>query len=203
MSQHHSDGDTWYAVHCRPFRERLAATALTKHLGLTVYLPEIKQRLRSGTAYAPFFPRYLFVQADLVAVALSRINAIPGVVRLVSLGLAPQPLTAALIEELRRRVDELNQQGGLPGHSFRPGSLVRLKEGPLQGLEAVFVGPLRPRERVRVLIEFLGRPQVAEVPVDALEPSDSQASRPPRRTRGKGRVIRAAGAGGRAAPSNQ
>lgn len=196
MSLHHH-GEAWYAVYCRPFKERAAGTALARQLGLTVYLPEIKQRRRGVAAYRPFFPRYLFVRADLVTVAIHRINTIPSVVRLVGCGEAPQPLAAATIDALRERVDALNRQGGLPRHDFRPGNPVRLKEGPLQGLEAVFIGPLKPSERVRILVEFLGRPQVAEVPVDALEPAEAAPAeaapaRPARRTRGGGRVIKAA-----------
>jgi hypothetical protein len=89
-------------------------------------------------------------------------------------------------------VGELNAGGYLAAHDFRPGDTLRLKRGPFQGLEAVFVGPAAPRERVRVLIEFLGGLRTMEVEAAQLERGATAASRPPRRTRGKGRAIRRA-----------
>jgi hypothetical protein len=56
-------------------------------------------------------------------------------------------------------------------------------------LEAVFLGPMTPSQRVRVLLDFLGTQREAEVALDSIE----RVAPPPqrgRRTRGKGRQIR-------------
>ena len=190
--QQGSDGDAWYAVHCRPFKERLAASLLAE-LGLTVYLPEMKQRLRGRIRYRPFFLRYLFVRANLRTAAANRISTVAGVLRLVSFGETPQPIASTVIETLRQRVDHFNTHGGLSNHPFRPGDVVRLKDGPLHGLEAIFVGPMRASERVRVLIEFLCARRAMDVQAEALErvaAGPMPITKPPRRTRGKGRVIK-------------
>jgi transcription antitermination factor NusG len=185
----------WFAVHCTPFKEWLAATALGDQLGLNVYLPQIKQRVRGRTRYLPLFPRYLFVQSDIDCLAVNRINAIAGIVRLVSFDGAPQSIPHGVIEHIRRQINLINAEGGMPQHNFRPGSVVRLKSGPLQGLDAIFIGPMSPSERVRILIEFLGSQREAEVDVDLLEAVAAepvgveQAVRRPRRTRGHGRFI--------------
>ncbi|HWQ16159.1 MAG TPA: transcription termination/antitermination NusG family protein [Roseiflexaceae bacterium] len=188
----------WYAVHCQPLKERLAVTLLRDQLGLAIYLPEIKRRVRGRLHSTPLFPRYLFVRADPQHLAMSQVNATAGVLRLVAFDGVPQPVPATVIAALHERVERCNAEGGLLGHGFQPGDAVRLKHGPLQGLEAVFVGPLRASERVRVLIEFLGHCRQAEVSVDALErvapaPAVPPAARPPRRTRGRGRPINARG----------
>jgi transcriptional antiterminator RfaH len=183
------DFEAWYAAYCKPFKERYAATALADQLGLPIYLPEIKRRFRGQIRHAPFFPRYLFVWVDLQAVTLNRINNTFGVVRLVAIDDIPQPIPTSVIDMLRQRVDHFNMYGGLLNRGFRPGDTVRLKEGPLQGLEAVFVGPMKSSERVHILIDFLGRHREAEVDVDTLE----RAAAPPRRerrTRGNGRHIK-------------
>jgi hypothetical protein len=68
-------------------------------------------------------------------------------------------------------------------------------------LLAIFEGPTTPAERVRVLIQFLGQTNSAEVELADLErsapqgrvtmmDSEDRMSRPPRRTRGRGRFIR-------------
>lgn len=188
MSHYGHDPASWYAVHCQPLKERLASVGLAAQLSLKVYLPQLKCLEGGGVRYRPFFPSYLFVEADLARVAVSQINATPGVVRLVVLGEAPQPLAASVIEALRLRLDQLNRQAG--GPRFQPGSAVRLRSGPLQGLEAVFVEALSPSERARVLVEFLGRQRVLDVPAAALEPGGAPVARPARRTRGRGRPIR-------------
>src|SRR6266487_4574967 len=108
----------WYVVHCKRLNERQAATTLEKLLGLTTYLPEIQRRRRGQVQCSPFFPSYLFVWADLREVIMSHINAMPGVLRLISFGDLPQPVPISVVEEIRQRVDDLNAHGGLIPHNF-------------------------------------------------------------------------------------
>jgi len=181
----------WYVAHCKRLKGRQTAAALLEQLKLMVYLPEVRRRLAGHVRPAPFFPGYVFVRANLSEVALSRINAIPGILRLVAFGEAPQPLPAKVVEEIRWRVDDLNAHGGLMPPSFQIGDTLRLTGGPFQGLDAVFLGPLKPSERVQVLIEFLGSLRKLELPVDQVERArDQPAPRRERRTRGRGRPIR-------------
>ena len=182
---------SWYAVHCKPLKERYAALALEEQLGLTVYLPEVRRYFRKQVRQAPLFPCYLFVRASLQIVPLSRINATPGVLGVVTVGGAPQSVPSLVLEELYQRVNALNAQGGLQEHGFLPGGAVRLKAGPLQGMEAIFMGPMEPTERVRVLIDFLGCLRETEVDLVTLEHANSGPTHKlERRTRGKGRFIK-------------
>ncbi len=180
----------WYVAHCKPFREITVATALEESLGLAVYLPTVKRLLRGQAQSTPLFPGYLFVQTELYARTTSAINAVPGIVRLLAFGGLPQAVPPPVVEGIRERVDRLNAQGGMPAILFCEGEPVRLISGPLQGLEAVFLGPLRANERVKILIEFLGQLREVEASSAALEKigPHSQTKRP-RRTRGRGRLI--------------
>jgi transcriptional antiterminator RfaH len=185
-----SEASQWYVAHCQRLKERRAAAALAEQLDLMVYLPELRRRQAGHLQRAPFFPGYLFVQADLRQVVPSRINAVPGVLRLVAFGELPLPVPAPVVEGIRQRVDQLNAQGGLIVPRLEPGQTLRLKGGMFQGLEAVFLGPLKPSERVQVLIEFLGSLRRLELPVDRVEPiGDQPTPRRERRTRGRGRPI--------------
>jgi transcriptional antiterminator RfaH len=178
----------WYVVHTKPTRELMVSSLIEDQLDLSVYLPEVIESRRNNKRKVPLFPRYLFVRADLSQTPSQAVNALPGVLHLVSFGGLPQPMSDREIEALRNRLDALNAQGGLPSHPFRPGDEVRLMDGPLQGLEAVFLGPMTPSQRVRVLLEFLGTEREAEVALESIErvvPSPRG-----RRTRGKGRHIR-------------
>ena len=185
MSQH------WYVVHTKARQELLAAGLLEQHLAAAVLLPQVRQRSRGQMRAAPLFPGYLFVQMDLEQVEASVVNNTPGVIRLVAFGGQPKAVPAKAMAALQARLAELDAQGGLPQHPFKEGDRVRFTGGPLAGLEAVFVGPMRPAERVRVLLEFLGQEQEALTPVADLEMAGGPAQRP-RRTRGQGRPIRTA-----------
>jgi transcriptional antiterminator RfaH len=181
---------SWYVVHCQPRKEKHVADALRDSLGLLVYLPEADRHYHGQVERVPFFPRYLFVYADLQATSVSRVNATPGVVRILAFGGAPTVVPTSVIATIREQLSRLQAGGGLPRHPFHAGDAVRLKIGPLGGLEGVFVGPSQPRDRVRVLLEFLGRLTEIEVEPEVLEETRGPLpTRPERRTRGCGRPI--------------
>ncbi len=121
-----------YVAYCKGLKEQQASAAIKEQLGLPVYLPELRRQLAGYLQRRAFFPGYLFVQADLSEVALSQINAIPNVLRLVTFGDLPQPVPAGVIEALRLRLDDLNAQGGLLPR-FQSGEIVRLKREPFAG----------------------------------------------------------------------
>lgn len=181
---------SWYVVQCQPTKERQAAVALHDQFQVNVYVPQLKRRGRGKQRGTPLFPSYVFVQTDLRVVPPSKINATQGVQGVVVFDQQPQPIPAAMIEAIRQRVDQLNEQGGFPQHQFRPGDPITITRGPLRGLDAIFEGPMKANERIRVLIDFLGQLRKVDVPVDAVEPlASAPVAKRPRRTRGKGRVI--------------
>ena len=56
-----------------------------------------------------------------------------------------------------------------PGARFTPGTRVRIRSGPLAGLEAIFDRPISREGRVLVLLEMLGRVGPAEVDEASLD----------------------------------
>jgi transcriptional antiterminator RfaH len=181
----------WYVVHCQHSKEWQAAATIETLLDLPVYVPHVCRRLRGKIQRAPFFPGYLFIRADFQIVAPSKLNSMPGVLRLLVFDNQPRSIPEAVVEHIRTQVNEIDAHGGLLTHHFHPGDTVRLKAGPFRGLEAAFLGPMKPSERVRVLIDFLGSLREADVGVDDLERVHSapRSARQERRSRGKGRPI--------------
>lgn len=179
----------WYIVQCKPSKEHAAAAALRSQFGVKVYLPLAKARIRGRTQRRPFFPGYLFVRANLRDITTRDINTVPSILRVVTFGDTVPSLSVATMAALHQRIMQLNQRSSIAGKRFQPGDPVRLKTGPLQGLEAIFIRGLKASERVRVLIEFLGATRETDVPVDALEQAPAAARAPQRLryTRGKGR----------------
>ena len=187
MTDHSPTSTLWYVVHTKPQQELLAVSMLEDHCKLAVFLPEVKQKYRGKVQLRPFFPGYLFVEADLDAVEYTAINSTPGVIRLVAFEQRPLPLNPGIVESIREEVERINNEGGLPPESYQEGETVRLKEGPLGGLHAVFISHLRPKDRVLVLLKFLG--QENEVELDLSEIERASTVRRRRRTRGGGRKI--------------
>ena len=182
----------WYVIHAKPQQELLAAAVIQANLGLSTWVPEVKQQQHGRRQLGPLFPGYLFVQAAKMGLPTSSINSSPGVLRVIAFGPEPQPLPAPVVAKLREAVDGVNAQGGLPRHPFHPGNTVRFRSGPMEGLEAIFVGPLEPAARVEVLLRFLGSQRTLYVAPGELElVANPIAERPQgRRSRGTGRPIR-------------
>jgi transcription elongation factor/antiterminator RfaH len=185
--------EQWYTLYTKPNAEYQVAASLQKR-EIQTYLPEIEiAKDRRGRDRKPFFPCYLFIKADLRVVGLSRVRWTPGLRRIVTFDDWPVPLPDEVINLIRCKLGEINAAGGQPRHTFRPGDSVRITDGSLQNMLAIFEGPTTPAQRVRVLLTFLGHARRVSVPVADLEkaPSDAEVSMPkrPRRTRGQGRRI--------------
>ena len=183
----------WYTLYTKPNAEYQVATSLQRR-GIQTYLPEIEApNSRHGRSKKPFFPCYLFIRVDFERVGLSRLQWTPGLRRVVAFDDCPMPLPDEVIDLLQRKLEGLNAAGGLPAHTFQPGDTVRITDGLLQGMLAIFEGPSTPAKRVRVLLSFLGHARRAHVSAADLEKAPSESPLPapnrPRRTRGQGRRI--------------
>jgi transcriptional antiterminator RfaH len=106
------------------------------------------------------FPGYFFAQFDYVSWRRAVEHA-PGVRGLVQFGDRLATIDAATIEGLRRRM-EANETVTIDPE-IKVGQEVQIAQGPLQGLEALVTQLLPASERVRVLLEFLGRSVQMEV----------------------------------------
>jgi len=161
----------WYAVHTKPRQEELALEQLRRQ-GYEGYLPRLRERRRIRRRWqevvAPLFPRYLFVRLREGVDDFGPIRSTIGVSDLVRFGGRPRPVPEGLVEELRAREDPAAGMHVLE-RRWRPGERLRVVEGPLAGLEAVFQAETA-EERVIVLLRLLGRDTRVAVPRDALEP---------------------------------
>ncbi|HOR01228.1 MAG TPA: transcription termination/antitermination NusG family protein [Anaerolineae bacterium] len=161
----------WYAVHTKPRKEAQVREFLEGR-GFETYLPAAmvpnKRRPREKRAQ-PFFARYLFVHLDPAVIPLSSVNWAQGVTGIVSFGGEPAIVQDEVIAWLRRRVAEMDEIGFYGGPLPQPNERVRVIDGPLQGMDAIFDRRLSAEDRARVLIDLLGRLTACEVPLHWLE----------------------------------
>jgi transcriptional antiterminator RfaH len=165
-----ADTKAWYVLHSKPHKENQAYLYLRSR-GIETFFPAIKIKPvnpRSSTI-RPYFPGYLFVHVDLDEIGLNSLQWMPGVVGLVQFDGQPAAVPDRIIDQLKRRVEAVQAAGGSVLDSLKRGDPVRITEGPLAGYEALFDLRLSGSQRVRVLLEMLGRLVRVEVQADALE----------------------------------
>ena len=146
----------WYAVRSKPRKEEAVYRQIVSH-GFDTFYPRIRitpvnPRSRK---LKPYFPGYLFVNADLDQAGLSTFQWMPHSIGLVSFGGEPAVVPDHLIQAIHARVDQINLAGGEIFDGLKQGDGIWIKEGPFRGYEAIFDIRLPGSERVRVLIEFL------------------------------------------------
>lgn len=159
----------WYTLHTQP-RKEIAVRDLLQYRGIETYLPllvNLKQR-PSRRRERPFFARYLFARLDLAQVPLSSINYMQGMTSVVSFGGEPAEVPEEVIEWLRKRLDHAEAGDYHRGLPLVPNSRLRVIEGPLKGMEAIFERRLSAQDRARVLIQLLGRITACEIPLEWL-----------------------------------
>jgi transcription elongation factor/antiterminator RfaH len=157
----------WFVISTKARREKFAQEQLG-YRGVETFLPRIVEpsRLRGHAVVAPLFPSYLFVYIDLENQYFDVVWA-PGVRKFIGFGALPCPVDTAVVEFLRTRVGHEGIVRAVP--AFKPGDVVRVKRGPLEGLVGIIEHPGCGRGRVRVLMELLRRQTRVEVPQHIIE----------------------------------
>ena len=160
--------EDWYAVRSKPRKEDVLWKQLRAQ-GFEVFYPRVRVHHVNPRArkLEPYFPGYLFVQANLTDTGLSRFQWMPYSLGLVSFGGEPSTVPENLIHEIRRRVEAIAAAGGELFDGLKAGDKIYIQDGPFRGLEAIFDARLPGTERVRVLLEFLGNQRKIPVELNA------------------------------------
>ncbi len=145
----------WYAVNTKTRCEAIACASLDRH-GVEVFLPMLSERKvlreKCRPTTSPLFPGYLFatfdVQSQLRAVTYAR-----GVKSIVAFGGGPSIVDESIIHAIRSQAT--NGVIELSEDRFSPGQVVRIQDGLLCGLEAVFAKRLDGTSRVVLLLKAI------------------------------------------------
>ncbi len=154
----------WFCLKAQPKHEHLAAAGLRTVLGVEAFSPRLRFRkpTKRGAVWfvEALFPGYLFAcfnYRDLHR----QVQFSPGISSIVHFG----DRVAVLNEDT---VAALRKLGGddeviIFDPQLHVGDTVQIVEGAFQGLEAVVTQLLPGKDRVKVLLDFLGRQIEAEV----------------------------------------
>jgi transcription antitermination factor NusG len=153
--------DDWYAIYTRHQHEKTVAHILTNK-GFETLLPlyPVTRRWKDRTKLLslPLFPCYLFLKGGLER--RLDIMTTPGIHALVSNAGQPAAIPPAEIEAIRRAVESGFRVE--PHPLLKCGDWVRVKSGPLEGMEGILI---RKKNLYRLVlsVEMLGKAAAVEV----------------------------------------
>ncbi len=172
MQESPLDQLSWYCLQSQPKREHIAAVHLRQVAQVEVYSPRL--RFKRPTTRGPrwfeesMFPGYLFARFHFTE-RHKEIRSAMGISRILQFGGNYAHISDAAIDFLRLQTGE--NEVAVINSDLKAGDTVTIVSGSLCGLEAVVRQVLSGRERVRLLVEFLGREIHAEVDSNAILPA--------------------------------
>ena len=154
----------WFCLRSQPKHERIAAEHLRRMGDVEVFNPRMRftRQTRYGLVEVTesMFPNYLFARFDWQQ-ALARVHYAPGVSGVVHFGSKWPTVPDRAIEEVRA---ELSGDGvRVVPMNIAPGDTVEVGEGAFHGLHAIVTQVMPGKQRVLVLMDFLGRQTRVEV----------------------------------------
>jgi transcription antitermination factor NusG len=156
--------EQWYVAYIVTKHEKVVAEQL-RWRSIEAFLPLYRTvhywNKRRADVELPLFPSYVFVHISTYEKL--RVLKIPSVVHIVSFNGVPAPVPNEEIEALRAA---LSLRRYLPYPYLSAGKRIRIKAGPLKGLEGVFTYQ-KSSARVIVSVDFIQRSVSIE-----LEPCD-------------------------------
>jgi transcription termination/antitermination protein NusG len=157
----------WYAIRVRPKFERRASGELLLR-GFEPFLPTQQVRRqwsdRMKTLEMPLFPGYLFCRFRL----LDRIGVLeaPGVIQILGIGETPVPVSDEEIGAIQTMV--ASRIHLTPWPYLHSGQRVRIRQGPLAGVDGIVARADDGKSRVVVSVTLLQRSVAAEIDRDWL-----------------------------------
>ncbi|MEM1083919.1 MAG: transcription termination/antitermination NusG family protein [Verrucomicrobiota bacterium] len=171
------DKPQWYCVKTQTKREHIAAGHLRELEGVEVFCPRLRYRkaTRRGKIWwvEALFPGYILVKFVMTD-SERLVTYSQGVRGLVKFGSEVPPVAGSFVETLRHEITRsVEEEDGVEdtltvGPQVESGEEVEIASGPLGGFQGKVVSILPGKERVRVLLDFLGQPQIVEVDLFSL-----------------------------------
>ena len=163
---------SWYALYTRHQHEKTASGILAAK-GFEVFLPlypAVHQwKDRAKKLSLPLFPCYVFIHTNLESQL--RVLTTPGVHAFVGTEGRAARIPSDQIEGIRRTLESLLH---VEPHPFlRTGDWVRVKKGPLEGVEGILVRKTN-RYRLVLSVEMLEKSVAVEVDPEVVERSRSR-----------------------------
>lgn len=153
----------WYALFTRHQHEKSVALSLSNK-NHEVYLPlyrSVRQwQDRAKQLFSPLFPGYVFIRDGMDRQL--QILTTPGIIHIVGWGGRPAIVPQNQLDAVRKVIESLLLVE--PHPPLQSGDRMRVKAGPLRGLEGVLTR-IKGEDRLVVSMEMLGRAAAVEIDV--------------------------------------
>jgi len=157
----------WHALFTRHQHEKSVAFALSSkrhEIYLPLYRSVRRWRDRAKQLWLPLFPCYVFIRDGMDRQL--QILTTPGIIHIVGWGGRPAIVPQAQLDAVRRIIES---RLIVETHSYpQCGDRVRVKTGPLLGLEGILTRK-KGAARLVVSMEMLGRSAAVEIDVSNVE----------------------------------
>lgn len=164
----------WYCVRTQTKREYLASKALGQLEGVETFCPRLRYKkvTRRGKVWwiEAMFPGYTFARFSRQEMERAVVHT-QGVLSLLKFGQEAPAIPDRMITDLHHHIqNQLSEDGELLTLNpvINQGDEVEIAHGALQGLTGEVVEILPANERVKVLIDFLGQPQLVDADIFTL-----------------------------------
>ncbi|MCB1210713.1 MAG: hypothetical protein KDK97_15385 [Verrucomicrobiales bacterium] len=164
-----SSQPAWYVVHAKPKCEHMAAGMIADLPDVQSYCPRIRfqRSTRRGKVWfmEALFPGYFFARFTPAA-SYRAVKHAQNVLRVLEFGGQLAQVADSFIAELKEEMQ--HEDIRLVEVPIALGDEVEVTAGPMQGLRGIVSSLTNAKERVRILMEFLGRENLVEVHTDTL-----------------------------------
>jgi transcriptional antiterminator RfaH len=161
---------SWYCIRTQPRCENIALINLQQLENVDVFFPRTRQikvtKRGKRKLVQPLFPNYLFIRFDPGQHTRS-INYCQGVSYVIKNGENFTPVNPSIITDLISLTDEGIMQ--IEYTPFKVGDKTKFVTGLFKGNDCTVTGLLPAKERVKVLMEFMGNPTLLEVSTEELD----------------------------------
>ena len=164
----------WFCLRTQTKREHIAAAILDRLEEVDVFCPRVSQVKKTRTGKKRFteamFPGYIFAKFNYHAHARQVVHS-QGITQMVELGercVIPEHIIRNLQASIPEGIIEA------PDLSIEPGAEIEVITGSLKGMNGKVLAQLTAKNRIQVLLEFLGQEITVEVnPDDILLAQDT------------------------------
>jgi transcription antitermination factor NusG len=167
-SSENPDRRAWFAAFTAPQAEQSVARHLAIY-GIESFLPTFEsthvwKNRQKKKIMKPMFPSYVFVHLD--ETERRKLFRVPNVVKIIGGKQGPIPIPTSEIEFLRSMAFDKRLT---PSVEFAPGQRVRIKDGPMRGIEGTLI---RHNNKLRFVLtlQLMNKHVAIEVVADEIEP---------------------------------
>ena len=162
---------SWHLLITKPHKDEVAEVQLNNQ-GYEAYRPLAKYlknyRGKKVQVVDSLFPRYLFINMREGIDDWGPIRSTRGIQGIVKFGIHPAKVENHVIAEIKLRESSFIEKA-ININNFKKGQTVKIDEGPLSGLDAIF-SDNNGENRVIILLDFLGKQTLLNIDKNNISP---------------------------------